>query len=44
MLVPVLGNFGGRMLVSPTSAVAAREAGSEQMTVVVEFDSDEIAN
>jgi uncharacterized protein (DUF1330 family) len=44
MLIPVLGNFGGRMLVSTTSAVAAREAGSEQMTVVVEFDSNEIAN
>ena len=43
MLVPVLGNFGGRILVSPTSVVAAQEAGSEQITVVVEFDSYEIA-
>ena len=43
MLSPVLGNFGGRMLVSPTSVVAAQEGGSEQMTVVVEFDSYEIA-
>ena len=43
MLVPVLGNFGGRMLVSPTSVVAAQEAGVEQMTVVVEFDSYEFA-
>jgi uncharacterized protein (DUF1330 family) len=43
MLAPVLGNFGGRMLVSPTSVVAAQEGGFEQMTVVVEFDSYEIA-
>jgi uncharacterized protein (DUF1330 family) len=43
MLGPVLGNFGGRMLVSPTSVVAAQEGGFEQMTVVVEFDSYEIA-
>jgi uncharacterized protein (DUF1330 family) len=43
MLVPVLGNFGGRILVSPTSVVAAQETGFEQMTVVVEFDSFEIA-
>jgi uncharacterized protein (DUF1330 family) len=43
LLVPVLGKFGGRMLVSPTSVVAAQEAGFEQMTVVVEFDSYEIA-
>jgi uncharacterized protein (DUF1330 family) len=43
MLVPVLEKFGGRMLVSPTSVVTALEAGFEQMTIVVEFDSYEIA-
>jgi uncharacterized protein (DUF1330 family) len=43
MLLPVLGNLGGRMLVSPTGMVAAQEEGFEQMTVVVEFDSYEIA-
>jgi uncharacterized protein (DUF1330 family) len=43
LLMPVLGKFGGRMLVSPTSVVAAQEAGFEQMTAVVEFDSYEIA-
>jgi uncharacterized protein (DUF1330 family) len=43
MLVPVLGNFGGRMLVSPTSVVAAQEDGFEQLTVVVEFDNYETA-
>jgi uncharacterized protein (DUF1330 family) len=43
LLLPVLEKFGGRMLVSPTSVVAAQEAGFEQMTIVVEFDSYEIA-
>ena len=43
LLVPVLGKFGGRMLVSPTSVVTAQEAGFEQMTIVVEFDTYEIA-
>jgi uncharacterized protein (DUF1330 family) len=35
--------FGSRLLVSPKSAVTAREAGLQKMTVVVEFDSYEIA-
>jgi uncharacterized protein (DUF1330 family) len=35
--------FGARLLVSPGSAVTAHEAGLKQMTVVVEFDSYEIA-
>jgi len=43
LLVPALGKFAGRMLVSPTSVVTAQEAGFEQMTIVVEFDSYEIA-
>jgi len=43
LLVPVLGKFGARMLVSPTSVVTAKEAGLEQMTIVIEFDSYEIA-
>jgi uncharacterized protein (DUF1330 family) len=38
-----LGVFGGRLLVSSKSAVTALEAGLKQMTVVVEFDSYEIA-
>jgi uncharacterized protein (DUF1330 family) len=38
-----LGQFGARTLVSPMSAVTAHEAGLKQMTVVVEFDSYEIA-
>jgi uncharacterized protein (DUF1330 family) len=43
LLTPVLENFGGRMLVSPTSVVTAKEAGFEQMMVVIEFDSYEFA-
>jgi len=38
-----LGSFGARVLVSPASAVTAKEAGLKQPTVVVEFDSYEIA-
>lgn len=38
-----LGPLGARLLVSPGSAVTALEAGLKQMTVVVEFDSYEIA-
>ena len=40
---PALGRFGAHLLVSPGSAVTAHEAGLKQMTVVVEFDSYEIA-
>jgi uncharacterized protein (DUF1330 family) len=43
LLVPALEKFGARMLVSPTSVVTAKEAGLQQMTIVVEFDSYEIA-
>jgi uncharacterized protein (DUF1330 family) len=43
LLVPSLGKFGGRMLVSPTGVVTAHEAGLQQMTIVVEFDNYEIA-
>jgi uncharacterized protein (DUF1330 family) len=39
LLLPVLEKFGARMLVSPTSVVTTHEAGLQQMTVVVEFDS-----
>jgi uncharacterized protein (DUF1330 family) len=43
LLVPALGKFGGRLLVSPTGVVTAKEAGLQQMTIVVEFDGYEIA-
>ena len=43
LLMPVLDKFGGRLLVSPASVVTAEEAGAEQVTIVVEFDTYEIA-
>lgn len=43
LLMSVLEKCGGRMLVSPTSVVTVQEAGVEQMTIVVEFDTYEIA-
>jgi uncharacterized protein (DUF1330 family) len=38
-----LGQFGARTLVPPGSAVTAHEVGLQLSTVVVEFDSYEIA-
>jgi uncharacterized protein (DUF1330 family) len=43
LAVAALGKFGARTLVPPGSAVTAHEVGLQQMTVVVEFDSYEIA-
>jgi uncharacterized protein (DUF1330 family) len=43
LAVAAVGLFGARLLVGPKSVVTAREAGLKQMTVVVEFDSYEIA-
>jgi uncharacterized protein (DUF1330 family) len=38
-----LGPLGARLLVAPGCAVTAHEAGLQKTTVVVEFDSYEIA-
>jgi uncharacterized protein (DUF1330 family) len=43
LALEALGKFGARPLVAPGSPATAREAGLEQMTVVLEFDSYEIA-
>jgi uncharacterized protein (DUF1330 family) len=43
LAVAALGKFGARTLVAPGSVVTAHEDGLKQMTVVVEFDSYEIA-
>jgi uncharacterized protein (DUF1330 family) len=43
LAVAALGKFGARTLVAPGSPVTAHENGLRQMTVVVEFDSYEIA-
>jgi uncharacterized protein (DUF1330 family) len=43
LAVAALGKFGARTLAPPGGAVTAHEAGLPQSTVVVEFDSYEIA-
>ncbi len=43
LAVPALESFGGRILTGSTSKVQAHEAGLQQRTVVVEFDSYETA-
>jgi uncharacterized protein (DUF1330 family) len=43
LAVAALRQFGARTLVAPGNDVTAYEAGLKQMTVVVEFDSYEIA-
>jgi uncharacterized protein (DUF1330 family) len=43
LAVPALQSFGARFLTSPTSKIQGREAGLQQLTIVVEFDSFDIA-
>jgi len=43
LAVPALESVGARFLTSSTSQVRAHEAGLQQRTIVVEFDSYEIA-
>ena len=43
LAVPAVQSFGGRFLTTSTSQVQAHEAGSPQRTIVVEFDSYDIA-
>ena len=43
LAVPALQSFGGRLLTASASQVQAHEAGLQQRTVVVEFDSYDIA-
>ena len=43
LAVPAVQSFGGRFLTRSTSRVQAHEAGSQQRTVVVEFDSYDFA-
>jgi len=43
LAVPALESFGARFLTGSTSQVEAYEAGLQQRTIVVEFDSFEIA-
>jgi uncharacterized protein (DUF1330 family) len=41
--VPAVQSFGGRFLTRSTSQVQTHEAGLQQRTVIVEFDSYDIA-
>ena len=43
LAVPAVQSFGGRFLTMSSSQVQAREAGLQQRTVIVEFDSYDIA-
>ena len=43
LAAPAVESFGGRFLTRSTSRIQAHEAGLQQRTVVVEFDSYEIA-
>ena len=43
LAVQAIQSFGGRFLTSSTSQVQAHEAGLQQRTIVVEFDSYDIA-
>jgi uncharacterized protein (DUF1330 family) len=43
LAVPAIQSFGGRFLTRSTSQVQAHGAGLQQRTVIVEFDSYEIA-
>ena len=43
LAVAAVQSFGGRFLTRSTSQVKAHEAGSQQRTVIVEFDSYDIA-
>jgi uncharacterized protein (DUF1330 family) len=43
LAVPAVQSFGGRFLTGSTSQIQSHEAGLRQRTVVVEFDSYEVA-
>lgn len=43
LALPTVESFGGRFLTKSTSQIQTHEAGLQQRTIVVEFDSYEIA-
>jgi len=43
LAIPAIEAFGGRVLTTSASQVEANEAGIKQRTILVEFDSYEIA-
>jgi uncharacterized protein (DUF1330 family) len=43
LAMPAVQSFGGRFLTGSTSHIQAHEAGLQQRTIIVEFDSYDIA-
>ena len=43
LAVPAIQSFGGRVLTGSASQIQAHEAGLQQRTILVEFDSHDIA-
>jgi uncharacterized protein (DUF1330 family) len=43
LALPAVESFGGRFLTRSTSQIQAHEAGLQQRTILVEFDSYEVA-
>jgi uncharacterized protein (DUF1330 family) len=43
LALPAVESFGGRFLTKSTSQVAAHEAGLRERTILVEFDSYDVA-
>ena len=43
LAVPAIESFSGRLLTKSTSRIQAHEAGLQQRTIVVEFDSYDVA-
>ena len=39
LATPAIESFGGRLLTGPASQVEAHEAGLQQLTIIVEFES-----
>lgn len=39
LAIPAIESFGGRLLTGPASQVEAHEAGLQQLTIIVEFES-----
>ncbi len=43
LAVPAIQAFGGRLLTTSASQIQTREAGLQQLTIVVEFDGYDVA-
>ena len=43
LAMPAIESFGGRLLTGPANEITAHEAGVEQLTIIIEFESYDIA-